>query len=164
SVQGVDLGEVMGVAFTSNSDSVFTCGRDGKARLTAGPTPDGGGAPNTATKLRDYVGHAGPVTGLAVTGDGAMLITCGEDKTVRAWDVKTGKPLRSFQGHMTKVTAVAVRRDGRQVASASDDGAVRVWDLNTSDDHRAMTDSKDSLWAVAISPNGKRLAAAGADK
>src|SRR5262249_9203751 len=80
SVAGVDLGEIMGVAFSADSSSVFTCGRDGKARLTAGPTPDGGNAPNTATKLRDYLGHSGPVTGLTVTADGAMLITCGDDK------------------------------------------------------------------------------------
>lgn len=164
SVQGVDLGEVMGVGFTADSGAVFTCGRDGRARLTAGPTPDGGSAPNTATKLRDYSGHSGPVTGLSVTADGKFLVTSGDDKTVRVWEVGSGKQLRSFQGHMTKATAVAVRGDGRQVASASDDGAVRVWDLNTTDDHKAMTESKESLWAVAVSPDGKRLAAAGADK
>ena len=164
SVQGVDLGEVMGVAFTADNSSVFTCGRDGKARLTAGPSPDGASVGNTATKLRDFVGHAGPVTSLAVTGDGKFLVTSGDDKTVRVWDVTSGKTLRSFQGHMTKATAVAARGDGKQVASASDDGAVRVWDLNASDEHRAMTDSKESLWAVAVSPDGKRVASAGADK
>lgn len=164
SVQGVDLGEVMGVAFAADSGSVFTCGRDGKARLTAGPDPDGKSVANTATKLRDFVGHTGPVTGLALTADGKFLATSGEDKTVRVWDVAGGKQLRSFQGHMTKATAVAVRGDGRQVASASDDGAVRVWDLNATDEHRALTDSKESLWAVATSPDGKWIAAAGADK
>lgn len=164
SVQGADLGEIMGVAFAADSGSVFTCGRDGKARLTAGPDPDGKSVANTATKLRDFVGHTGPVTGLAVTADGKFLATSGDDKTVRVWDVTGGKQLRSFQGHMTKATAVAVRGDGRQVASASDDGAVRVWDLNTSDEHKALTDSKESLWAVATSPDGKWVAAAGADK
>jgi WD40 repeat protein len=164
SVQGVDVGAVLGVGFTADSAGVFTCGADGKVRLTAGPAPDGSGAPNTATRLRDFTGHTGPVTGLTVTADGQFLITCGDDRTVRVWEIKTGKLLRSFQGHMTKVTAVAVRGDGRQVASGSEDGAVRVWDLNTTDDHRALTDSKESLWAVAIAPNGKRLAAAGADK
>ena len=164
SIQGVDLGEVMGVAFSADSGSVFTCGRDGKARLTAGPSPDGATAPTTATKLREYTGHSGSVTGLALTADGKLLVTSGEDKTVRVWDVASGKQMRSFQGHMTKATAVAARGDGRQVASASEDGAIRVWDLNTTDDHRAMSEAKESLWAVAISADGKRLAAAGADK
>ncbi len=164
SVQGVDLGEVMGVAFSSDGGGVFTCGRDAKARLTAGPTADGGDAPNTATRLRDYTGHAGPVTGLCVTPDGQFLVNSGDDRTVRVWETKSGKQIRSFQGHMTKATAVATRGDGKQIASGSEDGGVRVWDMNASDEHRAMTDSKESLWAVAISPNGKRLAAAGADK
>lgn len=163
-VQGVDTGGVLGVAFSSDGASVFSCGHDGKVRLTAGPGPDGESVGNTATKLREFVGHSGTVTGLAVTTDGKFLVTSGDDKTVRVWDVTAGKQLRSFQGHMTKATAVAVRGDGKQVASGSEDGAVRVWDLNAVDDHRAMKESAESLWAVAIAPNGKRVAAAGADK
>ncbi|QJW97499.1 WD40 repeat domain-containing protein [Frigoriglobus tundricola] len=164
SVQGVDLGAVAGVAFTADGGAVFACGRDGKVRLTAGPAPDGTSAPATATKLREYVGHTGMVNGLAVTADGKFLVTGGEDKTVRVWDVASGKQLRSFQGHTDGVTAVAVRGDGRQLASASNDGAVRLWDLTTVDDHKALTDAKESLWALALSPDGKHLAAAGADK
>lgn len=164
SVSGVDLGEVAGVAFTADSAAVFTCGRDGKARLTVGPTPDGGNAPTTATKLRDYLGHTGPVTALAVTPDGKALVTGGDDKALRVWEVTSAKQLRVFQGHQTKLTAVAARPDGRQVASASEDGGIRVWDLNAADEHRAHTDSKESLWAVAVSPDGKRVAAGGADK
>lgn len=164
SIQGIDHGVVMGVGFTADSGAVFTGGGDGKVRLTAGPSADGSNAPNTATKLRDYVGHAGPVAGLAVTADGKFLVTGGDDKTVRVWEVTSAKQLRSFQGHVEKLTAVAVRSDGKQIASASADGAIRVWDLNTTDDHKVVTDTKESLWAVAVSPNGKRLATGGADK
>ncbi len=164
SVQGADVPEVYSVAFTSGSNSVFSCGRDGKIRLTAGPAPDGSSAPNTATKITEFIGHNGPVTSLAVTTDGMLLISGGVDKTVRVWNVKTSKQLRAFQGHTTGVTAVAARPDGKQIASAAEDGAVRIWDLNPSDEHRAMTDAKESLWAVAISPDGKRVAAAGADR
>jgi WD40 repeat protein len=163
-VQGADSGPIAGVAFTADGAAVFSGGGDGKARLTAGPNPDGSGAPTTATRLRDYVGHVGPILGLAVTPDGEFLVTGGDDRTVRVWGVKSAKEVRSFQGHLKKVTAVAARGDGRQVASGSEDGAIRVWDLNATDDHRAVTDSKDSLWAVAVAPDGKRVAAAGADK
>ncbi|HVL12229.1 MAG TPA: WD40 repeat domain-containing protein [Gemmata sp.] len=162
-VQGADVGGVYGVAFTADSGAVFAAG-DGKARLIAGPKPDGTTAGNTATRLREFAGHTGTISGLAVVPDGSALVTGGEDKTLRVWEVTSGKQLRSFQGHMTGLTAVAVRGDGRQIASASEDGAVRVWDLNTEDDHRAMTDATDSLWAVAYSPDGKRVAAAGSDR
>lgn len=163
-VQGVDFGEVYGVAFTVDNGAVFTCGKDGKARLTAGPKPDGTSAGNTATRLRDFVGHSGAVNCLALVAKGDTLVTGGEDRSVRVWEVATGKQLRSFQGHMTKVTAVATRPDGKQIASGSEDGAIRLWDISSDDDHRAMKEATDSLWAVAFSPDGKRVAAAGADK
>jgi WD40 repeat protein len=162
--QVVNAGEVMGVAFGPDNSSVFSCGRDGTARLTAGPKPDGTTAGNTSTKLRDYSGHTGSVACLAVVPDGSLLVTGGEDKTVRIWEVTSGKQLRAFQGHLGKVSAVAARGDGKQVASASEDGAIRVWDMATDDEHRSMTEAGDSLWAVAFSPNGKRVAAAGADR
>ena len=157
-------GECLGVAFSADSGAIFTCGKDAKARLIAGPTPDGMGAGNTATRLRSFDGHTGSVTDLAVPADGKFLITGGDDKTVRVWETTSGKQIRSFQGHMTKVIAVAVRGDARQIASASDDGAIRLWDLSTSDDHRALTEATEPLWAVAVSPDGKHAAAAGADK
>jgi WD40 repeat protein len=163
-VQGVDLGEVLGVAFTADNGAVFTCGRDQKAHLTAGPKPDGSSAGNTATRLRSFVGHVGAVQCLGLIPGGESLITGGEDKSVRVWEVTSGKQLRSFQGHMTKVSAVAARADGKQIASASEDGAIRLWDISTSDDHKALREATDSLWAVTYSPDGKRVAAAGADK
>ncbi len=164
SIQGSDIPEVLGVAYSADNGSVFSCGRDGKARLTAGPTPDGGNAPNTSTRMREFIGHTGAVTSLAITADSSLLVTGGEDKTVRVWDVKSAKPIRSFQGHMAKVSAVAIRPDGKQLASGSEDGAIRLWDLSATDEHRVITDSKDSLWAVAFSPDGQRVATAGADK
>ncbi|MDB5312772.1 MAG: repeat protein [Gemmataceae bacterium] len=157
-------GECYGVAFTADGGAIFTCGRDAKARLTAGPNPDGTNAGNTATRLREFSGHAGGVTDLAVTADGKSLVTGGEDRTVRVWEVTSGKQVRSFQGHVERVLAVAVRGDGRQVASASKDGAIRLWDLTAADDHRAIVDATEPVWAVAVSADGKRAAAAGGDK
>ena len=166
-VQGSDLGAVYGVAFSSDDGAVFACGQDGKARLIAGPKPDGTTAGNTATRLREFLGHNGSVTSLALTPDRSLLITGGEDKTVRVWEVASGKQLRSFQGHMTSdqtwISAVAVRGDGKQIASGWVDGTIRLWDLTSEDEHRAFTDATESLWAVAFSPDGKRVAAAGSD-
>jgi WD40 repeat protein len=163
STQVID-GECYGVAFSADRGAIFTGGRDGKARLTAGPNPDGSSAGNTATLLSTFTGHTGSVNDLAVTPDGKALITGGDDRTVRVWDVGSGKQLRSYQGHMMKVLAVAVRPDGRQIASASEDGAIRLWDMSSEDDHKALTEATEPIWAVAVSPDGKHIAAAGADK
>ena len=164
-VQGVDIGGVLGVAFTADSGAVLTCGSEGKIRLTFGPKPDGTSAGNTATRHGEYAGHTGTVTSIAlVPKEGSLFVTGGEDRSVRVWDVASKKQLRSFLGHLTRVSAIAARGDGLQTASGSEDGAIRMWDLNITDEHRAFTEATDSLWAVAFSPDGKRVAAAGADR
>lgn len=157
-------GDALGVAFTADGGAILTGGKDHKARLTAGPNPDGGAGANTTTRLREFVGHTEAVQALALSPDGKFLITGSRDHSVREWEVTSGKQIRSFQGHMQEVVAVAVRPDGRQVASGSAEGAIRLWDLSSADEHKALSDATDSLWAVAISPDSKKVAAAGADK
>ncbi|MBX9582655.1 MAG: WD40 repeat domain-containing protein, partial [Gemmataceae bacterium] len=157
-------GPCPGVALAPDGSGLFTGGSDGRVRLFGVPGPDGAAGPPVGGVVREFAGHDGGVTDLALTPDGKFLVTAGADKTVRVWDVKTAAPVRSFQGHLGKVLGLAVRPDGRQVASAGADGAVRLWDLSPTDDHRVLADAAGPVWAAAVSPDGKRAAAAGADK
>ena len=149
--------------FTADSGAVLTCGKDGKARLTAGPAPDGGAGNNTATRLREFVGHNEAVYALAVDAKGKFLVTGGKDRTVRVWEITSGKQLRSFQGHMSPVLAVAIRPDGRQVATCGKDGLVHLWDASTWQRQGPLRGHTGTVFAVAYSPDGKRLASTGAD-
>jgi WD40 repeat protein len=66
-----------------------------------------------------------------VTRDGKWLLTGGEDKTIRLWDLETGKEVRRFEGHTDKVRAVAFSPDGNRAVSGGlfSDPTVRVWDV-----------------------------------
>jgi hypothetical protein len=81
-------------------------------------------------------GHDGPVRVLA-TGrlDGRpIVVSGGQDATVRVWDVATGAPVGApMTGHTDAVHGLATAQLlGRAVAvSAADDGTVRVWDLGS---------------------------------
>jgi WD40 repeat protein len=54
---------------------------------------------------------------------------CADDKTLKVWDLETGRELRTLEGHSGPVYGVAVSRDGRRVVSASGDNTLKVWDL-----------------------------------
>src|SRR5262249_49219144 len=44
--------------------------------------------------VQTFVGHAYVVTCVTFSPDGKQLLTCGWDRTIRLWDVKTGKEIR----------------------------------------------------------------------
>ena len=53
------------------------------------------------------------------------------DKTVRAWDLASGRCVAVLKGHTDWVTSVCVSVDGKALYSSSNDKTVRVWDLAT---------------------------------
>jgi WD40 repeat protein len=43
--------------------------------------------------------HDGGVEGFAVTKDGKRILSGGEDKVLRVWDVETHQPIAEWGGH-----------------------------------------------------------------
>ncbi len=85
----------------------------------------GRGTLRDAWQRASLTAHVAPVDAVALSDDGALAVSAGSDKVVRAWNVVTGKCLASIE-HGGAVTDVAT--DGRIVISASLDTTVRVSD------------------------------------
>ena len=61
--------------------------------------------------------------------DGPWLASGSQDKTVRIWDVATGRDQPALlEGHNNTVEAVAVAPDGSWLASGDSHGVLRIWD------------------------------------
>ena len=96
--------------------------------------------------------HAGPVTSVKFSRNGMSVLTGSEDRTVRLWDTKKGKPLH---GHLGIVTDVCFLPDNLSVLSASMDRSVRIWDTRKGNNQFAQKGHSDGVTAIACSPNGK---------
>jgi WD40 repeat protein len=57
------------------------------------------------------------------------VISVSWDKTLKVWDLASGRALATLKGHANGVRACAVTPDGRCVISASDDHTLKVWDF-----------------------------------
>lgn len=98
------------------------------SNITAAPVTTPIGEPESQPS-KVLKGHNSYVECVAVTEDGQLAVSGSGDRTVRVWEVKTGRCLATLKRHTQTVLGVAVTTDGRQAVSGSYDKTVRVWEL-----------------------------------
>jgi RNA polymerase sigma factor (sigma-70 family) len=116
----------------------------------------------TGRVLQECRGHASWVRSLAFAPDGRTLISGSHDKTVRFWDVATGKELRRFD-EPDMVMAVALSPDGKTLATTSFHSPDTKWtiflrDAATGREQRHFQ-AEVPVFHLAFSPDGKTLVA-----
>lgn len=75
--------------------------------------------------MKRFLGHEGGLHAVAVSPDGTRIITAGEDRVVREWDLRTGGQRRELVGHARPVRALTVHRD--TMVSCDESGEIRTW-------------------------------------
>ncbi|HAA32443.1 MAG TPA: hypothetical protein DCE56_38015, partial [Cyanobacteria bacterium UBA8553] len=56
-----------------------------------------------------------------------------DDRTIRLWDIYTGKCLRVLEGHSSPIWSVCYSPEVDILFSCSEDETIKLWDINTGD-------------------------------
>jgi WD40 repeat protein len=106
-------------------------------------------------------GHTDRVSvAIGRVGDRDVIVSGGDDHTVRIWDPHTGQPVGApLTGHTGRVSSVAIGRVGDRdvIVSGGHDATVRIWDPHTGQPVGApLTGHTGSVLSVAIGRVGDR--------
>jgi RNA polymerase sigma factor (sigma-70 family) len=111
------------------------------------------------------VGHWGAVRAVAFAPGGKFLATAGGDKTVRVWDLATGRQVHELE-QRGEAVGVAFSPDGKVLfcSSAGRESELTRWDVATGEQapgvtNRSLRKMRGRGFALAVSPDGKTVAA-----
>jgi RNA polymerase sigma factor (sigma-70 family) len=96
---------------------------------------------------------------------GRTVLTSGGDRTLRYWDVETGRQIREvkLQGTNGPGRSVSLSSDGKWLA-AHDNGTVFVWEVASGKEVQALPGTQGNLGYLYFSPDGKTIAIGSRDQ
>ena len=126
--------------------------------------------------MLDTGGHMALIKSIAFTPDGRQLVSASDDKTIRVWDLASGKTVRTIRGesapgHAGKVYAMALSPDGKWLAAGgmvdpSDRSPIRyirLYEFASGKLVALLKGHEDVVEGLAFSPDGSRLISGSGD-
>jgi RNA polymerase sigma factor (sigma-70 family) len=112
---------------------------------------------NTRQSFVASQGHRDPVCAVALSRDGATLVSAGADNTFCLWEVATGKEIRRIapMGTHVDTAALALSDDRSLLVSVNRAGMASVWDVASGERLRRLEKRGQ---VVALGPAGAVLA------
>lgn len=106
--------------------------------------------------VRTLEGHP-QASALAISDDGKTLISGGQDKAIKVWDLQTEQLRKTLPSDSGEIQTVAIAPDGKTVVSGSGDRMVRIWNITSNQPPKMLKGHSSDIRQVEISSDGKTI-------
>lgn len=119
--------------------------------------------------LWELAGHKGAVLTVAFGPRPGLLVSAGDDQTIRTWDLATGKETACNSPPGCRATVLAASPSGTMLAAGCADGTVRLYEAGTSGplpdwaDAPVLTGHVHGITAMSFDISGRVLATGSRD-
>ena len=102
-------------------------------------------------------GHYATIRTVAFSSDGRFAATGSADKTIKLWEVSTGREIRSYLGSNGTVWKLAFSQDNRLLASIDAEYKVTIWEVETSKSLRVLDLPNDDFLSIVFTTDGEQI-------
>lgn len=127
---------------------IFTGGAEGQARLINWETGD---------IQQDFKGHIDAVFGTDVSPDGTRFVTCGNDKSIRIWNIKSEKSERVISTKDWVPRSIKFSPEGERLVVAGTDGFARIFQIETGKEVTRSPPHEGIVLSASFSSSGKTV-------
>merc|ERR1719210_539817 len=113
--------------------------------------------------MKRLEGHDHFVSDVVISTCGQFAVSASWDKTLRLWNLESGKTTTRFVGHNHDVLSVAFSADNRQICSSSRDKTIKMWYLSSFQLKTNFNGHTGYINSVTVSPDGSLAASGGKD-
>lgn len=113
--------------------------------------------------MRVISGHMGWVRSLAVEPDNQWFASGAADRTIKIWDLASGRLKLTLTGHISAVRGLAVSPRHPYLFSCGEDKMVKCWDLETNKVIRHYHGHLSGVYALDLHPTLDVLVTGGRD-
>lgn len=108
-------------------------------------------------------GHLGWVRSIAFDPSNQWFCTGSADRTIKIWDLASGKLKLTLTGHIEQIRGLAVSSKHTYMFSAGDDKQVKCWDLEQNKVIRSYHGHLSGVYCLALHPTIDILLTGGRD-
>ena len=95
--------------------------------------------------------------------DSRLIASCGDDHTIKLWDVTKKKLIHTFIDHLDGVNTVKFSPDGTCISSGSVDKKIKIFDIRSKRLIQHYDAHSASVMSLCYHPNGKYLISSSMD-
>ncbi|ENN72814.1 hypothetical protein YQE_10618, partial [Dendroctonus ponderosae] len=111
----------------------------------------------------DFPPSTAGISDVAWSSDSRLLVSASDDKTLKIWELASGKCLKTLKGHSNYVFSCNFNPQSNLIVSGSFDESVRIWDVRTGKCLKTLPAHSDPVSAVHFNRDGSLVVSSSYD-